>query len=302
MSAAANMRVRRRPMSNTTSRAFNNYATDAAHMPRVARTLRDFGPMRTIIITTTTLAALVLAIACGPSGTQTGASGSPAAVGTSSASPSSRASASASPSSSALASPSSSASASASAGAVASPSASASGAAASPSSATATSSPAASASGAAAASNNTCSSGAAAVGISSVSTAIASLVTTSDVQALIGTTTNPPSEVELPMTGFTVSACIWTSANGTLTVALGPKNLTKDSFDTAMKSATMLTPLSGVGDSAFSIKLDVPQGMAGSAGIVVLKNGTYFSIQSAHKTKTSDELLKSITDLAKSAS
>ncbi|TMB95623.1 MAG: hypothetical protein E6J38_05350 [Chloroflexi bacterium] len=127
-------------------------------------------------------------------------------------------------------------------------------------------------------------------------------MTTSDVQALIGTTTNPPSEVELPMTGFTVSACIWTSANGTLTVALGPKNLTKDSFDTAMKSATMLTPVSGVGDSAFSIKLDVPQGMAGSAGIVVLKNGTYFSIQSAHKTKTSDELLKSITDLAKSAS
>src|SRR5437867_919955 len=229
MSAAANMRVRRRPTSDTTSRTFNNCATDAAHMPRVARTLRDLGPMRTIIITTTTLAALVLTIACGPSGTQTGASGSPAAVGTSSASPSSRASASASPSSSALASPSSSASASA--GAVASPSASASGAAASPSSATATSSPAASAGGAAAASN-TCSSGAAAAGISSVSTAIASLVTMSDVQALIGTTTNPPSEVELPMTGFTVSACIWTSANGTLTVALGPKNLTKDSFDT----------------------------------------------------------------------
>jgi hypothetical protein len=122
------------------------------------------------------------------------------------------------------------------------------------------------------------------------------------VQALIGTTTNPPSEVQLPMQGFTVSACIWTSSNGTLIVALGPKNMTKDTFDSAMKSATSATSVSGVGDSAYSVKLALPQGMAGAAGIVVLKNGTYFSIQAAHKTTTSDELLKSVTDLAKSAS
>jgi len=122
------------------------------------------------------------------------------------------------------------------------------------------------------------------------------------VQAVIGTTTNPPSEVELPMPGFTVSACVWTSANGTLLVALGPKNLTKDAFDSAMRSMTTLTPVSGIGDSAFSLKLDVPQGLAGAAGIVALKSGTYFTIQASHKTKSSDELLKSVTDLANSAS
>lgn len=121
-------------------------------------------------------------------------------------------------------------------------------------------------------------------------------------QAIIGETSNPATEIELPMPGFTISACVWTSANGTLTVALGPKGLSKDVFDTAMKSSTMLTPVSGVGESAYSIKLDIPQGMAGAAGIVAVKNGTYFTVQAVHKTKTSDELLKSITDLAKSAS
>jgi len=113
--------------------------------------------------------------------------------------------------------------------------------------------------------------------------------------------TNPPADVELPLVGFTISACVWTSADGTLTIALGPRNLPKDGFDTVMKATPGVTPVSGIGDSAYSIKLDVPQGMAGAAGLLILKGGTYFTIQSAHRTKTSDALLQSVTDLAKKA-
>lgn len=100
--------------------------------------------------------------------------------------------------------------------------------------------------------------------------------------------------------GFTVTACIYASADGTLTTAVGPKNLTKDAFDTAMKTVPdVSTSVSGVGDSAYSFRADVPQGMAGAAGIVATKSGTYFTVQAAHKTKTSATLLTSLTDLAK---
>jgi len=103
-----------------------------------------------------------------------------------------------------------------------------------------------------------------------------------------------------PLPSASVTACIWTSSDGTLTVAVGPRGFTKDMFDTTMKSAN-LTAVSGVGESAYSLTLDVPTGMKGAAGIVVVKSGTYYTIQATHKTKTSDDLLKSITDLAKTA-
>jgi len=104
----------------------------------------------------------------------------------------------------------------------------------------------------------------------------------------------------IPAVTFTITGCVWTSPDGTLTVALGPKNIAKDAFDTAMRTTSLMTPVSGVGDSAYSFKLDVPQGMAGAAGIVAVKNGQYFTIQVAHKSGSSASLLQVITDLAKS--
>ena len=109
-----------------------------------------------------------------------------------------------------------------------------------------------------------------------------------------------PAKVELPLVGFSVMACVYASNEGTLTTAVGPKNMSKESFDLAMKTVPDIAgTVSGVGDSAYSVKLDVPQGMAGMAGIVATKSGTYFTLQAAHKTKNSTTLLSSITDLAK---
>ncbi len=38
-----------------------------------------------------------------------------------------------------------------------------------------------------------------------------------------------------------------------------------------------------------------------AAGILVRMGGTYFTVQATHKTKTSDALVQSVTDLAKKA-
>jgi hypothetical protein len=119
------------------------------------------------------------------------------------------------------------------------------------------------------------------------------------VQSVIGSDAQTATAIVIPAIGFTLNGCVWTSKDGTLTVALGPKNLDKTAFDTAMKSTSLMTPVSGVGDSAYSFKLDVPQGMAGAAGIVAVKNGQYFTIQVAHKSGSSASLLQVITDLAK---
>jgi len=124
-------------------------------------------------------------------------------------------------------------------------------------------------------------------------------VSTSDVQTIIGSSTNPPTDLEIPAIGFSLSGCVWTSPDGTLTVVLGPKGLAKEAFDTAMRSTSVVTPVNGVGDSAYSLKLDVPQGMTGAAGIVAVKNGQYFTIQVAHKSGSSTALLGVVTDLAK---
>lgn len=105
--------------------------------------------------------------------------------------------------------------------------------------------------------------------------------------------------IQIPAIAFTITGCVWTSPDGTLTVATGPRNIDKSAFDAAMRSTSLVTPVSGVGDSAYSLKLDVPQGMAGAAGIVAVKNGQYFTIQVAHKSGSSTALLQVITDLAK---
>jgi len=119
------------------------------------------------------------------------------------------------------------------------------------------------------------------------------------VQAIIGSNANPPTEIVIPAVTFTVTGCTWTSPDGALTVAVGPKNIAKEAFDTAMRATSIMTPVSGVGDSAYSFKLDVPQGFAGAAGIVAVKNGQYFTVQVAHKTGSSSALLQVLTDLAK---
>lgn len=112
--------------------------------------------------------------------------------------------------------------------------------------------------------------------------------------------TSSPSKFELPLVGFTVNACVFTSNEGTVTAAIGPRNLTKESFDLAMRTVPDLAgSVSGVGDSAYSIRLDAPTGMAGAAGIVATKSGTYFTVQAAHKTKSSSTLMGGVTDLAK---
>lgn len=121
----------------------------------------------------------------------------------------------------------------------------------------------------------------------------------SDVQSVIGNDAKPATEIVIPAPGFTVSGCVWTSKDGALTIAVGPKNIQKDAFDTAMRATSLATPVSGVGDSAYSFKLDVPQGMAGAAGIVVVKNGQYFTVQVAHKTGSSAALQTVVQDLAK---
>ena len=129
---------------------------------------------------------------------------------------------------------------------------------------------------------------------------VCNLASKSDVEAVIGSLTTTPAKVELPLVGFTVAACVYASNDGTLTAALGPKNLSKESFDTAMRTVPDLAgTVSGVGDSAYSIRLDAPQGLAGAAGIVATKSGTYFTIQAAHKTKSSSTLMTNVTDLAK---
>ncbi|HEX9437577.1 MAG TPA: hypothetical protein VGA16_10525 [Candidatus Limnocylindria bacterium] len=119
---------------------------------------------------------------------------------------------------------------------------------------------------------------------------------------MIGTLTGSPSRVDLPVPGIIVSSCVYTSADGTLAIALGPKNLSKADFETLMKLVPGMTSVSGVGESAFTVKATIPTGMAGAASIFVLSGTQYFTIQAASRTKSSDALLTSITTLAGTAS
>jgi hypothetical protein len=107
--------------------------------------------------------------------------------------------------------------------------------------------------------------------------------------------------VDLPVPGFVVSACVYASADGTLTFALGPRGLARNDFESVMRLVPNATSLTGIGDSAFSLKVDVASGMAGAAGIVALKGGNYFTVQAASRSKTSEQLSSALQDLAKKA-
>jgi len=121
----------------------------------------------------------------------------------------------------------------------------------------------------------------------------------SDVEGVIGTLITQPAKVDLPLPGFIASACIYASNDGTLTVALGPRSIGRTEFEAVVRLAPGATAISGIGESAFSLRADAPSGAAGAAAIVALKGTTYFTVQATHRTKTSDALLTAITDLAK---
>ena len=120
-----------------------------------------------------------------------------------------------------------------------------------------------------------------------------------DAEVVIGTLTTQPAKVDLPLPGFVASACIFASADGTLTVATGPRTIGRTEFETVVRLAPGATAVTGVGDSAFSLRADVPSGAAGAAGIVALKGTTYYTVQATHRSKSSDALLTGVTDLAK---
>jgi hypothetical protein len=128
---------------------------------------------------------------------------------------------------------------------------------------------------------------------------VCSLAQRADVEAVIGTLVTTATSIQLPLPAFTATACVYASSDGALTIALGPRGLGRTEFETAARLVPGATAISGVGDSAFSIRTDVPSGAAGAASIVALKGSTYFTVQATSRTKSSDALLTGITDLAK---
>ena len=126
-------------------------------------------------------------------------------------------------------------------------------------------------------------------------------MTRSDVEAVIGTLVTEPTKVDMPMPGFVASACVFASADGALTVAFGPRGLGRTEFETGARLIPGVTSVSGVGDSAFTVKVDVPTGAAGAASIVALKGSTYFTVQATSRSKSSDALQTAITELARKA-
>ncbi len=105
--------------------------------------------------------------------------------------------------------------------------------------------------------------------------------------------------IQLPLPGFTATACVYASNDGALSIALGPRGLGRTEFEIGARLVNGATAISGIGDSAFSIRTDAPSGAAGAASIVALKGSTYFTVQATSRTKSSDALLAGITDLAK---
>ncbi len=128
---------------------------------------------------------------------------------------------------------------------------------------------------------------------------VCSLLQRPDVEAVVGTLITQPAKVDVPLPGFTASACIYASSDGTLTVALGPRAIGRTEFESVVRLAPGATAVTGIADSAFSVKVDVPSGAAGAAGIVALKGATYYTVQATHRSKSSDALLTAVTDLAK---
>lgn len=216
------------------------------------------------------LAFALLAFACGPGTTGTpGGTASPAAL--------------ASPTGTAGASPS----------ATGSPGASPTGTGASP-----TGSPTASPTASAMATASPTGTATASPGTAGAS-GVCAMVDRSEVEALIGDLSTEPTALSLPLPGFTASTCVFASADGTLTIVTGPKGLSRSDFDTLARFTPGATEVSGIGESAFSIRAEVPQGMAGAAAILALDDGEYFTVQAAHRSKTSEQLRSGLTDIAK---
>ncbi|HET8569146.1 MAG TPA: hypothetical protein VFM93_09190 [Candidatus Limnocylindria bacterium] len=117
---------------------------------------------------------------------------------------------------------------------------------------------------------------------------------------MIGALTTEPAKVTIPLPGFVANACVYASADGTLTVATGPRNLSRTEVEAFMRLVPGTTSVSGVGDVAFAARGDVPQGMAGAASIFALKGGTYFTVQATSRSKSSDALQTALTELARS--
>ncbi len=123
----------------------------------------------------------------------------------------------------------------------------------------------------------------------------------SDAEGVIGSVTGSPARIDIPLPGFIASACVFTSSDGTLAVAVGPQNISKSDFESLMKLVPGMTAVSGVGDSAFSGKVTATSSMAGAASIFVLSGNTYFTLQATSKSKSSDQLMQSLETLAATA-
>ena len=249
--------------------------------------------------------AFAFAACSTPTGTTPGASGSPFALSSGSPAATAAASPIASSSAGALYSAAPSASGALStAAASGSPSAFGSPVASASAGAVTTSSPAASAASAGTSAQTQCTSTlqAGQAGASSVIVDVGTLVDRSDAESVIGPLTATPARVDIPVTGFVISACVYESADGSMSVALGPANISKTDFENLMKLMPNATQLSGVGDSAFSIKVTPTAGLAGAASIFVHSGSSYFTLQAASKTKSSDALLSSLQDVAMKAS
>ena len=125
------------------------------------------------------------------------------------------------------------------------------------------------------------------------------LIAQTQVSAALEIPVNPGTPISSP------STCQWIGKGRFATLTIMQPLAGKGPIDrfnagkTSKVPGITVEPVSGVGDSAYSFKLDVPQGLAGAAGIVAVKNGQYFTIQVAHKTGSSAALLQVLTDLAK---
>jgi hypothetical protein len=141
---------------------------------------------------------------------------------------------------------------------------------------------------------------------------VCSLADRSAVEALIGPLRTQPTNfesdalgprvwpIDLPLPGVIGSGCAYRSNEGALDVTFGWGALGRTEFETGVRRVPGgATAVSGAGDVAYSIHVDLPFRAAGAATIVVLDGSTYFTVEARSITKSSDALLSSITDLAK---
>lgn len=124
------------------------------------------------------------------------------------------------------------------------------------------------------------------------------LVTKSDVEAVIGSVTDQPSQTSAPMTGVAdkASVCAYRGANGLLTVAVLSKAMTRSDFDSTMRQVPGVQPISSIGDAAYGASAGTNG--ANGASILVLKGTTYFTIVATSSSSDSTAMLNSLKTLA----